>query len=753
MKVRSYLRINVVLSFLVPFLVGILLIYAYNAGGRELQESREVSALGTTLGELHETLNKIALSAKPIIDRAWRDQFQLLQGELKNVHLEDGREQRILQRMREAARALADLAPPRETAPGEEQIVLNRRKIPHIEESLLKLQGLAVSLIVAIHGRLEARYHVVGVGASAAALGLTLLLAGLSIPNERRLVPRLKNVEQGIRRIAAGDFGRPLDDLGRDELGDLARAFDDLAAQQGRTLGALRASESKYRTLVENLPQRVYLKNLNLDYVSCNELFAADLGIDPDRLGGKSDFDLFPRAVAEKTRLQDREVLNRGEMVETRERDLVDEQEVWIDTIRTPIRNEAGKVVGLLGVAWDITGTVVAEAQVKRLAEILENTPDYVSTSDAEGHITWINPAGLQMLGLPPGQTPSHLTVRDTHPEWAGRLIGNVGFPTALREGIWTGENALLGHDGREVPVLQVILSHKDPSGAVLYCSTIARDLTERKAAEEKIRTLNRGLEQRVAQRTAELEEAVADLKRSNRELEQFAYVASHDLQEPLRMVGSYVQLLARRYRGNLDADADEFIGYAVEGATRMQELINDLLALSRVGRREDPFVVVDCNEVLASTLRNLQKVLEETGGSVIHSRMPSVLGVPSQVGQVFQNLLGNALKFRGERPPEIEISAVREGTFWIFAFRDNGIGIDSRYFDRIFVIFQRLHGKQDYPGTGIGLALTRKIVERHGGRIWVESQPGRGSTFFFTLKGAEQPHEPERLPHQDSAG
>lgn len=203
-------------------------------------------------------------------------------------------------------------------------------------------------------------------------------------------------------------------------------------------------------------------------------------------------------------------------------------------------------------------------------------------------------------------------------------------------------------------------------------------------------------------------------------------------------MVGSYVQLLARRYRGRLDDDADEFIGYAVEGATRMQGLINDLLSLSRVGRRQEPFAAIDCNEVLAAVLRSLQKVIEESGATVSALPLPTVLGSTSQLGQVFQNLIGNGLKFHGEQPPRIEIAAEREGDEWVFSVRDHGIGIDPQYFERIFIVFKRLHGKQEYPGTGIGLALTKKIIERHGGRIWVESQPGAGSTFFFTLKGAQ---------------
>ena len=244
-------------------------------------------------------------------------------------------------------------------------------------------------------------------------------------------------------------------------------------------------------------------------------------------------------------------------------------------------------------------------------------------------------------------------------------------------------------------------------------------------------------LEQREAARaraTTELQQAVAELERSNRDLEQFAYVASHDLQEPLRMVSNYTQLLARRYQGKLDKDADEFIGYAVDGATRMQTLINDLLAFSRVGTKGSEFKATDCESVLERTLGYLQASIDENGAQVTHDPLPAVMADAGQLGQVLQNLIGNAIKFRGQEPPRIHVSARRDGDGWTFSVRDNGIGVGPEYHDRIFVIFQRLHGRDEYQGTGIGLAICKKIVERHGGRIWLDSQPGKGTTFYFTL-------------------
>ncbi len=237
------------------------------------------------------------------------------------------------------------------------------------------------------------------------------------------------------------------------------------------------------------------------------------------------------------------------------------------------------------------------------------------------------------------------------------------------------------------------------------------------------------------------LEQSVAELARSNADLQQFAYVASHDLQEPLRMVASYTQLIAKRYKGKLDADADEFIGYAVEGATRMQRLINDLLTYSRVTTQGRVFEGVDCNQILEEVLSNLRVAVEESRAVVTHDMLPVVTADGGQLGQLFQNLIGNAIKFHGTEPPRVHVSVEIRNHEWQFSVLDNGIGVDPQYAERIFVIFQRLHNRDAYSGTGIGLALCKKIVERHGGRIWVKSPIGRGAVFYFTLPMAARDH------------
>jgi len=236
-----------------------------------------------------------------------------------------------------------------------------------------------------------------------------------------------------------------------------------------------------------------------------------------------------------------------------------------------------------------------------------------------------------------------------------------------------------------------------------------------------------------------ELRQTVAELKRSNAELEEFAHVASHDLQAPLVLTTDYVKLLARAYKGKLDEQADTFIARALEGLRRMQDLIRGILAYSRLDRRGEPTELVGSSDVVEQVVGELAATLKESGGTVTTGTLPIVRGDPGQLIQLFQNLIGNALKFRGDEPPEIHVAAARERGHWLFSVRDNGIGIPPGASERVFAMFERGHDGSKVPGTGIGLAICKKIVERHGGRVWVESEPGRGATFYFTLPAAAE--------------
>jgi len=290
-------------------------------------------------------------------------------------------------------------------------------------------------------------------------------------------------------------------------------------------------------------------------------------------------------------------------------------------------------------------------------------------------------------------------------------------------------EYRIIRPDGQVRTIYRETVVQNDEHGKPVSYTGTLRDVTELRVAEEAVK-----------QKTREIEAHAVELQRSNAELEQFAYVASHDLQEPLRMVASYCQLLQRRYKDKLDGDANEFIGFAVEGANRMQRLINDLLGYSRVGRKggnPENFQAVDA---LKTALANLQGAISESGAKIEFDNLPAIHADRTQISQLFQNLIGNAIKFRRDgESPLIRISAAPEGGFWHFTIEDNGIGIEKEYLDRVFLIFQRLHERNKYPGTGIGLAIAKKVIEHNGGRIWIESTPGQGSKFNFTLPAASK--------------
>ncbi|MBI3979820.1 MAG: GAF domain-containing protein [Chloroflexi bacterium] len=315
----------------------------------------------------------------------------------------------------------------------------------------------------------------------------------------------------------------------------------------------------------------------------------------------------------------------------------------------------------------------------------------------------------------------------------------------AARSKAAIGDPATIAHGGRNVLTFPVLRTG-EPTGflAVYHDRPRAYTAEEMQAAQllanqAAAAVANARLYEAERRAREALARNLAELARSNADLEQFATVASHDLQEPLRMISSYLQLLARRYQGKLDADADEFIGYAVEGASRMQALIVDLLTYARVGRKGEAFSPTDAGAALSAALANLRLAIDDSGAVVSRGDLPTVLADEVQLVQLFQNLIDNAIKFRSKAPPDVRVCAASTPEEWVFSVRDNGIGIDPEYHDRIFAIFRRLHSREEYPGTGIGLAVCKRIVERHGGRIWVESEHEKGATFCFSIPRREE--------------
>ena len=368
-----------------------------------------------------------------------------------------------------------------------------------------------------------------------------------------------------------------------------------------------------------------------------------------------------------------------------------------------------------------------------RLGALIHSAMDAILTVDEEQRIVVFNAAAEKMfhcseaeaLGQPIDRFIPHRfhAAHSVHM----REFGQTG---ATNRAMGTNEPLVaLRSTGEEFP-MEASISRAKVRSRTLF-TVIMRDITERQRTEKN------------------LAQKVEELARSNRDLEQFAYVASHDLQEPLRMVAAYTQLLAERYRGKLDENADKYISYAVEGALRMQTLIRDMLAFSRVGRNGVGCEPSDCNRVVEEALLNLKASINESAAVVVYDDLPLVAAERIQMVQLFQNLIGNAIKFRGKEPPAIRVSAQRQGMHWQFAVADNGIGIAPEYKELIFVIFQRLHARDEYAGNGVGLAICKKIVEHYGGRIWIESELGHGCTFYFTLPAAPADEKVSHVPNQ----
>jgi PAS domain S-box-containing protein len=390
----------------------------------------------------------------------------------------------------------------------------------------------------------------------------------------------------------------------------------------------------------------------------------------------------------------------------------------WFRTRAVPLRDASGQVIKWFGSNTDIEDYKQAMATIAHAEErfrlVVEAAPNAMLMADRGGRIALLNRKGEELFGYSREELigePIELLVpeqlRDVHP---AHVAGFLHAPSARPMGVG---RELFGQrkDGTQVAIEIGLNPIVLPDGPYTLASII--DVTERKRVDD-------------------------DLRRSNADLEQFAYIASHDLQEPLRMVASYTDLLGQRYQGRLDERADKYIQYATDGAKRMQRLVADLLAYSRVGSQGERLRPVDAGQVMRTVINSLGELIRESGATVdIEGPLPVVLADEGQLGQVFQNLIGNAIKFKGSEPPKISVQAMRRDTRWMFGVRDNGIGIDTRYAEKVFQMFQRLHEKGKYEGSGIGLAITKRIIERHGGRVWFESTVGAGTTFFFTLSPA----------------
>ncbi|MDD5712672.1 MAG: PAS domain S-box protein, partial [Smithellaceae bacterium] len=506
----------------------------------------------------------------------------------------------------------------------------------------------------------------------------------------------------------------------RDEAGEVVGLF--IAARD--ITERIKAEETRARlaAIVENSDDAILAETLEGTIVSWNRGAEKMYGYTHEEIVGKSLAALIPPDNQQEFNYIIAK-MQRGERIEHYEtrRLRKDGKVIYASLTISPTQDAAGNVTGYAAIARDITDRILMEQAVKAASaynrSLIETSLDPFVIVDPDGKITDVNAMMTEITGVTREMLiGSEVSQYFTEPEKAAAGLKNVYQKKKVRD----LELVFRHRQGHETPVLFNATVYNDERGNVAGLFAIARDVTQTRRMEQEIR------------------QAMDELQRANTELERFAYVASHDLQEPLRMVASFTQLLEKRYKGKLDADADEFINYAVDGAVRMQRLINDLLAYSRVGTRGSSFERTDLHKVLGQTIINLAKAIEDEGAIITNDDMPVVMADESQLGQVFQNLVANAIKFHGKDRPVIHIGAEKKEDEWVISVKDNGIGIAPEYFERIFVIFQRLHGKNEYSGTGIGLAVCKRIVERHGGRIWVESELGKGATFSFTIPAKE---------------
>jgi PAS domain S-box-containing protein len=498
--------------------------------------------------------------------------------------------------------------------------------------------------------------------------------------------------------------------------------YDDITARRAAEQ-ALSESEERFRRTFELAGSGLAHVSLDGRFLRVNPRVCEILGYTKDELTGMTvkqishpaDRDLAdaPRARVmagemDSARLEKRYVRKDGAVV-------------WLAIAIALERDAAGRPLYAISVLDDITSRKHAEEALRQSEELFRKTFELAASGVAhvslEGRLIRVNRRLTEMLGYAEQQLIGRSVKDISHPQ-------DRDLTDAQRAQIRSGEREsvrfekrYLRKNGEPVWVSLGIALVRDAFGTPQYEIAMFDDITERKQAE------------------AALQEAHEELKRSNSELEQFAYVASHDLQEPLRMVSSYTQLLGRRYGEKFDADAKEFMAYIVDGATRMKQLIEDLLAYSRVGTKSMDFKPAELEKSLRRAITNLKAAIDESGASVTHDPLPTLPADEVQLAQVFQNLMGNALKFRGPTTPHIHVAVSEKPAEWEITVRDNGIGIEPQYFERIFMVFQRLHNKAEYPGTGIGLAIVKKVIERHGGHVRVESKLGEGSAFIFTLR------------------
>jgi PAS domain S-box-containing protein len=479
---------------------------------------------------------------------------------------------------------------------------------------------------------------------------------------------------------------------------------------EGPTLSRVPALVNAQSFLV-NFTEPLLLLDQNWRIEYANSLAARMFGKTQDQLASTTLWEQWPSSIRTEIERRHRLAFNEHTPVELPNSQV---SEKWLEL------HAYSCELGIVAYYHDLTEQKRESELQQRLAAIVESSDDAIISKDLNGIIRSWNRGAERIFGYQAD-------------EIIGKHISTLAAPEVIDEipdilkRIARGER--VDHyqtkrktkDGRILTLSLTVSPIRDASGAVMGASKVARDITERERQEEALRKVN------------------AALTRSNADLQQFAYSASHDLQEPLRMVATYSEMLKRKFGGQLGPSGDEYIRYTIEGALRMEQLLRDLRAYTQASTMEhEPSEDIDSGRILDKALQNLETAIKDSGASITRTALPWVRMYEFQVQQLFQNLIANSIRYRTDAPPRIHVAAQRQGKEWLFSVQDNGIGIDPQYKEQVFGLFKRLHSNAEYPGTGMGLAICQRIVERAGGRIWVESQPGQGSTFFFTVPGRE---------------
>jgi PAS domain S-box-containing protein len=600
--------------------------------------------------------------------------------------------------------------------------------------------------------------------ASSFVLLLTLTVGLIALVVTRSVIRPIRTIQAALNVISQGAFDHKIGLTSSDEIGALARAFDLTTTELRRTIDsrdglahevlerrraeeARAASDHRLAIAMRTGAFSCWIWDIERDAVTLVAPAEGESGGSTERSLGT-----IAQAIA-ACHPEDQEALAAAltAAVDGKHDYAIEYRQPakggryqWYSSVAIVERDADGRPLRMIGATIDITARRLAaealresEARFRQLADAL---PQIVWTATPSGEVDYLNARWYACAGVERDGSPRdwlallpEVERETTRRIWYGALGDGKTFEVECR--------LVDRRSGRHLWHLLRVTPLCDGGGRIVRWIGSFTDIDDRKRAEVELQALNDELEARVQKRTADLQRtnaslqlAIAERERSNRDLERFAYIASHDLQEPLRAVSSHVGLLARRYRGRLDARADSYMAYACDGAARMQALINDILAFSRIRPDDSSHEAVELETLLDEALDSLAIAIRKAGATITHDPLPRAHGCPSLLRQLLQNLLSNAIKFRGEEPPHIHVAARSDGHEHFISVRDNGIGIEPQHRERVFEIFQRLHGRNRYEGTGLGLAICRRVVEQHGGRIWIEPSPGRGATFVFTL-------------------